>query len=183
MNILLGPAHFRDVDQAFNAVFKLYKSAIICDVCDLAFQTRSNSIFGFNTFPRIRPELFHAKRNTLGFRIDLDDLNVHRLANFNNLAWVVDPFPAHISDVEQAINAAKVNERAIIGDVLDDAFADGAFSHLTDNLGALFCAALFKDSAAGDNNVSTRAVHLQDRKRLLLTHKWANVANRADINL
>jgi hypothetical protein len=37
---------------------------------------------------------------------------------------VTDAVPAHIGDVEQAVDAAQVDERAEFGDVLDDTLAD-----------------------------------------------------------
>jgi hypothetical protein len=44
------------------------------------------------------------------------------------------PLPAHIGDVQQAIDAAQVDERAEFGDVLDHALADLAFLQLTQQL-------------------------------------------------
>ena len=51
---------------------------------------------------------------------------------------MTDAAPRHVGDVQQAINAAEINECTVIGDVLDDAFAGFAFGQLTDKLGALF---------------------------------------------
>ena len=85
--------------------------------------------------------------------------------------------------MEEAINAAKVNERAVIGDVLDDAFADITFSQLTNDLSTLLGTALFENGATGHNDVATWAVHFEDCERLNLIHQRCNVADRADIHL
>ena len=85
MDVFLGPAHFGDVDQAFNAVFKFNKCTIISDIGDVAFKACADNVFRFDAIPRIRTELFHAKRDALCLWIDLDDLNIHGLANFDNL--------------------------------------------------------------------------------------------------
>ena len=37
---------------------------------------------------------------------------------------MVDAAPAHVGDVQQAVDAAQVDERAELGDVLDDALAE-----------------------------------------------------------
>ena len=37
---------------------------------------------------------------------------------------LVDAAPAHVGDVQQAVDAAQVDERAELGDVLDDALAE-----------------------------------------------------------
>ena len=47
-----------------------------------------------------------------------------------------DAAPAHVGDVEQAVNAVEINERAEIGDVLDGALADVARHHLGEQLRA-----------------------------------------------
>ena len=54
---------------------------------------------------------------------------------------MVDAPPAHVGDVQQAVDAAEVDERAVIGDVLDHAFEDLALVQLRHDLGALLGAA------------------------------------------
>ena len=183
MDVFLGPAHFRNVDQAFNAIFKFNKSTIIGDVRDLAVHACTNSVLALDIVPRIAFELLHAKADALGLWVDLDDLNFDRVANIDDLAWVIDALPAHVSDVQEAINAAEVNECTVIGDVFDDAFAGIAFVHVANDLSALFGTALFKDGTAGDNNVAAGAVHLENGEWLNFVHQRANVAHRADVDL
>jgi hypothetical protein len=112
-------------------------------------------------------QLFHAERDTLGFRVDLDDLDFDFLTDFHNLRRVVDALPAHVGDVQQAVDAAEVHERAVVGDVLDDALAHIAFLHVADDFGALFGAALFEDGATRDNDVAAR------RSILRIANGWA----------
>ncbi len=85
--------------------------------------------------------------------------------------------------MQQAVDAAEVNERTIIGDVLDDAVDDLAFGEVLDQAGALFCAGFFEDGATRNNDVATLAVHFQDDERLRDIHQRANVAHGADIDL
>ena len=40
---------------------------------------------------------------------------------------MLDAFPGHVGDVQQAIDAAEVDERAVVGEILDDAFDGPAF--------------------------------------------------------
>mmetsp|Transcript_31925 Transcript_31925/g.41069 ORF Transcript_31925/g.41069 Transcript_31925/m.41069 type:complete len:208 (+) Transcript_31925:12-635(+) len=181
--VLLGPAHFRDVDQAFNTVFELNKRTVIGDVCDLTRHTRADCVLALDIVPRIAFELLHTKADALGLWVDLDDLNFDRVANIDDLAWVIDALPAHVSDVQEAINAAKINERTVIGDVLDDAFAGIAFVHIANDFRALLGTALFEDGTARDNNVAARAVHFQNCEWLNFVHQWANIANWADVDL
>ena len=129
---------------------------------------RAHRVLGFHAVPRVGLQLLHAERDALGVGVDLDDLHLDRVAHRQHLARVDDALPAHVGDVQQAVDAAQVHERAVVGDVLDHAFADFAFLQLADQLGALFGAGFFQDGAAGDDDVAARTVHLEDGERLLL---------------
>jgi hypothetical protein len=127
--------------------------------------------------------LLHAERDTLGFRVDLDDLDFDFLTDFNHLRRVIDTLVGHVGDVQQAIDAAKVDERTVVGDVLDDTLADVAFGHVGHDFRTLFGAALFKDGAARDNDVAARAVQLENGEGLNFAHERADIADRADVHL
>ena len=119
----------------------------------------------------------------MGLVIDLDDLHFHRLADIQHFARVVDAAPGDVGDMQQAVDAAEVDERAVIGDVLDDAVDDQAFFEVGDDLMALFGAALFEHGAARHDDIAAAAVHLQDLERLRHVHQRGDVADRADIDL
>jgi hypothetical protein len=105
--------------------------------------------------------------------VDLDDLHLNGLADFDHFARMAHARPAHVGDVQQAVNAAQIHERTVIGDVLDDAFAHFAFGQLTDELCTLLGAGFFQNSAAGHHDIAARTVHFQDRERLFLVHQRA----------
>ena len=121
MDVLLGPAHLGDVDQAFDARLQLDEGAIFGDVGDAAREHAVDRIFGRGAFPRIALELLHAEADALGVAVDADDLHLDRVADVDHLARVADALVADVGDVEQAVDPAEVDERAVIGDVLDDA--------------------------------------------------------------
>ncbi len=107
--------------------FQLHEGAVVGDVGDAAGELRAHRVLGFHAVPGVGLELLHAERDALGVRVDLDDLHLHRVADRQDLARVVDALPAHVGDMQQAVDAAQVHERAVVGDVLDHAFADFAF--------------------------------------------------------
>jgi hypothetical protein len=183
VDVLLGPGHFRDVHQAFNAGFQLNKRAVVGDVGDAARELGADRVLGFNAIPRIRLQLLHAEADALGVRVDLDDLDLHGVAHGEHLARVVDALPAHVGHVQQAVDAAQVNERTVVGDVLDDAFADFTLLQLRHQFGALLGAGFFQDGATRDDDVAARTVHLEDGEGLFLAHERADVAHRADVDL
>src|SRR5262249_11688696 len=89
----------------------------------------------------------------------------------------------HVGDVEETVDAAEVDEGAIIGDVLNHAFANFAFLQLADDFGALARTRFLEHRAAGDNDVAALTVHFQDRERLRDIHQRADVTHWADVDL
>ena len=85
--------------------------------------------------------------------------------------------------MQQAVNAAQVNEGTVFGDVLDHAIHGLTFGQVRDDFGALFGAAFFQDRTARDNDVATATVHLEDLERLLHAHQRAGVAHGAHVDL
>ncbi len=68
MDVLLGPAHLRDMDQAFHAGLELDEGAIVGDVGDRALEARADRIFGGDALPGIGLELLDAEADALGLR-------------------------------------------------------------------------------------------------------------------
>src|SRR3546814_4835306 len=91
MDIFLGPAHFGNVDQTFDARFQFHESAIFGDVREATGQLRAHRVFGAGAFPRIAFKLLHAQRNPLRAEIDGDALSVDGVANVDQLIRVIDP--------------------------------------------------------------------------------------------
>src|SRR5690606_6188360 len=145
LDVLLGPGHFRAVDQAFDAGFQLNERTVGGDDRDAAGVLGVDRVLGFDAVPRVRLQLLHAERDALGVRVDLDDLDRDGVADGQDLRRMRDALPRHVGDVQQAVDAAQVDERTVVGDVLDDAFADFALLQLADQLGALFSAGFFQD--------------------------------------
>src|SRR3984957_16472114 len=183
MHVLLGPRHFRNVDQAFDARLQFDERAVVGDVGDAAGEPRIERILGLDALPRIVQELLHAERDAVGFVIDLDDLHLHRLADGQNLGRVIDPAPGDIGDVQQAVDAAEIDERTVIGDVLDDAVDDLTFFEILHQFLALLGAGLFQHGAARHDDVAAATIHLEDLERLLVGLQWRHVADRPDVDL
>ncbi len=133
--------------------------------------------------PRIFLELLHAERDAVRLVVDLDDPDLHLLADGQHLGRVVDAAPGDVGDMQQAVDAAEVHERAVVGDVLDGAVDDLAFGEVGDDLVALLGAALFEHGAARNDDVAAAAIHLEDLERLRHVHQRSDVAHRTDVDL
>ena len=127
---------------------------------------RADRILGLDALPRIVEQLLHAERDAVGLVVDLDDLDLHLLADVEHLGRVVDAPPGDVGDVQQAVDAAEIDERAVVGDVLDHAVDDLALFEVLHQLLALLGAGLFQHGAARDDDVAAPAVHLEDLERL-----------------
>ena len=105
-------------------------------------------VFHVDAFPGIGLELLHAEGDTLGLAIEADHLNIDGLADAQDLGRVIDPAPGDVGDVEKAVEPAEIDERTVVGDVLDHAGKNLSFGKCGEQLVPLFRTALFEDGAA-----------------------------------
>src|SRR5204863_349474 len=183
VHVLLGPRHFRDVDQAFDARLQFDERAVVGDVGDAAGKARIERILRLDALPRIVQQLLHAERYPVGLVVDLDDLDLHGLADGEHFGRVIDPAPGDIGDVQQAVDAAEIDERTVIGDVLDHAVDDLTLFEILHQFLALFGAGLFENRSARHHDVAAAAIHLENLERLRIVHQRSYVADRPDIDL
>ncbi len=128
MDVLLGPAHFGDVDQAFDARLQFHEGAVVGDVGDAAREAARRP----DTWPRRPPTdrssscfMPSEMRWVSGLILMIWTFTVWPIVE--HLGRVLDALPRDVGDVQQAVDAAEVHERAVVGDVLDDAVDDLAF--------------------------------------------------------
>ena len=183
VHVLLGPRHFGDVDEAFDARLQLHERTVVGDVGDGALDLLADRELGADVAPRIALELLHAERDAVGFLVDADDLHLDRLADVEDFGRMVDAAPCHVGDVQQAVDAAEVDERTVVGDVLDDAFDHLAFFEVLHDFRTLFGAALLEHGAARHHDVAAAAIHLEDLEGLRIVHQRGDVADRPDVDL
>src|SRR4051812_18673140 len=96
---------------------------------------------------------------------------------------MVDATPRDIGDVQQAVDAAEVDERTVIGDVLDYAVDHLTLFEVLHQFLALLGAGLFENRTARHHDVAAAAIHLQNLERLRIVHQRCDVADRADVDL
>ena len=171
------------MDQAFDARLQFDERAVIGDVRHAALELGADRVAGGDALPRIGQELLDAERDAVRLVVDLDDLDLDRLADVHDLGRMVHAAPRHVGDVEQAVDAAEIDERTVLGDVLDHAVDDLTLFEVGDELGALLGAALLENGAARHDDVAAAAIHLEDLERLADAHERGDVAHGADVDL
>ena len=97
--------------------------------------------------PRVSQFLLQPQADPFFLAIDVQDHDIDVLAHLEQLGGVADPAPAHVRDMEQAVDSVQIDERAEIGDVLDRAFADVARRHFGKQLLPAFQAFLLDQLA------------------------------------
>ena len=179
---LLRPAHLGDVDQALDAVFKLNKRAVWHDVDNLALHAAAFRIFDVNGIPRVPVLLLQAEGDALARGVDVQDHDVDFVADLHDFARMLDARPAHVRDVQQSVHAIEVDERAEIGDVLDDAVADGHRLEFGQQLRTLLGAVRLEQVAAAEHDIAAVGHDLHDLEFLLTPQIVIQVARSDEID-
>ena len=136
VHVLLGPAHLRDVDQAFDARLQLHEGAVVGDVGDGALE-RAPTGYLASTPPTdrlISCFMPSEMRCVSGLKRMTCTLTVS--PTVRTLRRMVDAPPGHVGDVQEAVDAAQIDEGAVIGDVLDDTVDHLALLEAGDDIGA-----------------------------------------------
>jgi hypothetical protein len=110
-------------------------------------------------------------------------LAVDFVADVEHFGRVTDAAPGQVGDVQQAVDAAEVHERAVVGDVLDDALDDGAFlagSRAASR--ALRPSTGFEHGTARDHDVVALAVELDDLEFEFLAFVRRGVLDRTHVD-
>src|SRR5205814_8360131 len=137
-----------DVDEALDARLELDDRAVVGEGDHLPLDARPRREAVEGVAPRVLHDLLQAERDALRLLVELEDLDADRVADLEHLGRVPDAAPAHVGDVEEAVDAAKVDEAAVLGDVLDDAFDDLAFLQLLQGLALELRPLLLEEHAA-----------------------------------
>src|SRR5205085_10083200 len=105
------------------------------------------------------------------------------VADVEHLAGMPEAAPAHVGDVQQAVDAAQVDERAVVGEVLDDAGEDGALLELLERVLLQRLPLLLEQDAPAEHDVAALLVELDDLELELLADQLVEIADRPEVHL
>ena len=93
------------------------------------------------------------------------------------------PAPRHVGDVQEAVDAAEVDEGAVVGDVLDDALEHLALGEGLQRVLLLLGVLLFEQRLAREHDVAALLVDLDHAHAQLLAAQRVQVPDRTHVDL
>ena len=127
--------------------------------------------------------MLEAEADALLFLVHIEHNHVNFLADLEKFRRMIDAAPAHVCDVEEAVNAIQLDEGAEIRDVLDRALADVARHHFSQQLGAFFVALLLDQFTARQHDVLPLLIDFDNLEFVGVVDKLREVSGRDDVNL
>src|SRR5690606_33122587 len=125
--------------------------------CDLADRVGAGE-----DLPRVLLRRLERQGDALAVEVDLKDLDGDLLANLDDLRGVLDVLPGQLGDVDETVDAAKVNERTEVDDRRNLALADLALVQVVEEVRARLGLRLLEQGAARENHVVAVLVELED---------------------
>ena len=96
---------------------------------------------------------------------------------------MVDPAPTHVGDVQQAVDATKIDEGTELGDVRHRAGDELTFLEVGQDSLLGFGTFAFNDVAAADDDVAAFLVDLEDLSANRLADELSNIARATNVDL
>ena len=124
----LAPGQIADVDQSVDAFLDADEDAEVGDVAHVAASDGADRVGLGHDVPGVGLELTHAEADALGLDVYTEHLGLHRVADGDQLAGVLDALvPGHLGDVDQAFDTVfELHEDAVVGHGDHAATNDGA---------------------------------------------------------
>ena len=133
--------------------------------------------------PRIRRQLADAERNAFLFAIELQNLDRDLVADVHHFRRVVHAAVRHVADVQQAVDAAQIDESSIFRKVFHGAGDHRAFGQNFDRGVLARLQFLFDGQLARHHDVAAAAIDLENLDRNILTEELIQIVNRPHIDL
>ena len=179
----LAPRHLADVDQPFDARLELDERAVVGQADDLPAHARADRIALHHVRPRVGDQLLVAERHPLGRRVVLEHDHVDLVVDLEQLGRMPDAAPRHVGDVEEAVDTAEVDERAVVGDVLDDALEHLALGEGLERVLLLLGVLLLEERLARQHDVAALLVDLDHAHAQFLAAQRVEVPHGTDVDL
>ncbi len=142
-----------DVDEALDAGQDLDERAEGDDLRDATLDDVALVVVLEHLLPRVALGLLETERDPLPVAVDVEHLDLHVLADFENLGRMVDVRPRELGDVDEPVHPVEVDEGAEVDDVRDLPFDHVAGLKLVEDLLPLLLALFLEHGAAREHDV------------------------------
>src|SRR5690606_30050590 len=159
------------------------EGAVVGQAHDLTLDQLAHGVCFRRMTPGIFLGLLHAEADALGLGVVLEDLHGDLIAHVEHLARVIDAAPGHVRDVQETIDTAEVDERAVLGEVLDGALEDLTLLEVLESRGLEAVALLLEQHATGEHDVTALLVELDDLELARGPDQLVEVTDRTQIHL
>src|SRR6185369_4784463 len=159
-----GPRHLRNVHEAFDAFLDFDERTVVGQADHLAANAAAREQAVGHRHPRVVVKLLETERDAMRVGVVLEHDDFHGVAGTDDLRRMTDAPPRHVRHVKKPVDAAEIDERAVVGHVLDGAFEDDAFFENLERLAAHGFLLFFEQRLARDDDVAASAVELEDRE-------------------
>ncbi len=143
---------------------------------------RADRVLLVDQRPGVLRPLLVAERDALGLGVELEHHHLDLVAHREVLGGMIDPAPGDVGDVQQAVDAAEVDEHAVVGDVLDRALEPRSLLQPLQRLGLLLHQLRLEHRLARQHDVVAPAVQADDLELQLLAAQGLEVLDRLDVD-
>ena len=179
----LGPGHLGDMYETLDSRLKLDEGAVGEHVDDSSLHPASDRVLLLDIRPGALFLLFEPQRDTLFLLVDLQNLNLDLLINLDEISRMADTAPAHICDMEQAVEASQIYKSTELGDVLDHSLANLVDLDTLEKLQLLGFALLFDEPSTGNDDVHPGFIYLDDLAGHLLPDVFGDITSTTNADL
>src|SRR4051812_24652 len=102
----LRPGHLAHMNQAFDTLFQLDESSVICDAQNASLDMRADRVPLRGIEPWVRCKLLKAQRDTLFVFIELQNFYMDLVAHVHEVTGMGQAPPGHVSDVQKTVEPA-----------------------------------------------------------------------------
>ena len=159
------------MNQSFYTWSNLNECTVVCKDNHFSCNLLSNFQSILNSIPWVSRQLFQTKSNSLLVIIEVKNNNVDLRIQLNNLFRMNNTSPRKVSNVNQSIYAAKVNEYTVACDVFNHTFQYLSFFKARHDLLLLFFQLSFNKRFVRNNYVLEFVVNLNNFQ----FHNFSNV--------
>ena len=169
--------------KTFYTWLNLNECAVVSDKDDLTLNLVTNLEIRVEVIPWMWGKLLETESDTLLLLIEVKNNDLDLLVKSDNLFRVIDTAPREIGDMDKTVHTAKVNEYAVIGDILDCSLENLTLLKLTDELCSLLLLLCLKKCLVGNYHIAELLIDLNDLAVNILVDKLVIVADRLDVDL